>query len=184
MSRKNAAGPNPIDKKGSVFFCFVTIVPPGLDIAVVPDSMVVSAGRVGECLGAIGARVGLLAGMNILMSFEMELGREALTALRADNGANLQVDGPNMPLHQARTRLETALAPICIIPNTLGLPTTAPLDVFVGVDNRRGAGSRRGLRRLVLGGKRRRGRGSGCLRRASGRVRVVGRVAAVTGIRG
>ena len=47
--------------KKSVLFGLVTIVPPGLDVSVVPDSMVVSARRVGECLGAIGARVGLLA---------------------------------------------------------------------------------------------------------------------------
>jgi len=56
---------------------------------VIPDSMVVSTGRVGEGFGTIRARVGLLASVNVLMCFEMELGREALTALRADNGANL-----------------------------------------------------------------------------------------------
>jgi len=47
--------------KKSVLFVLVTVVPPGLDIAVVPDSMVVATGRVGEGLGAIRARVGLLA---------------------------------------------------------------------------------------------------------------------------
>jgi len=74
-------------------------MPPGLHVAVVPDSMVMSTGGVGEGLGAIRARVGFLAGVNILMRFEMKLGREALTALRADNRANLQVNGPNVPLH-------------------------------------------------------------------------------------
>ena len=58
-------GPNassPINnRKELVLFVFVAVVPPGLDITVVSDSMVVSAGRVGEGLGAIGARVGLLA---------------------------------------------------------------------------------------------------------------------------
>jgi hypothetical protein len=146
--------------------------------------MVVSAGRVGEGLGAIRTRIGLLAGVDVLMCFEVELGRKALTAVRADNRANLQVNGPNMPLHQTRARLETALVPTCIVPNTLGLSTTNPLDVIVGVDDRRGAGSRRGLHRLILGGKRRRGRSRGRLRRASGRIRVVRGVAAVIGARG
>jgi hypothetical protein len=120
--------------------------------------------------------------MNVLVCFEMEFGREALTALRADNRANLQVNGSNVPLHQTRARLEATLIPICIVPNALGLSTADPLDVVVGVDDRRGAGSR-GLRRFVLGGKRRRGGGNGCLRRASGGVRVVREIAAVTGAR-
>jgi len=74
-------------------------VSPGLDVAVVPDSMVVSTGRVGEGLGAIRARIGFLASVDILVCFEVELGREALAALRADNRTNLQVNGANMPLH-------------------------------------------------------------------------------------
>lgn len=159
-------------------------MPPGLHIAVVPDSMVVSAGRVGEGFGAIRARVGLLAGVNVLVCFEMELGRKALTALRADNGANLQVDGANMPLHQARARLETALSPICIVPDTPGLSTTDPLDIFVGVNCRWGAGSGRRLCRLILGGKGGRGRGSRCLGRAPGGMRVAREVAAVIGTGG
>jgi len=81
--------------------------------------------------------------MDVLVCFEMELGREALTALRADNRANLQVNGPNVPLHQTRARLETTLIPICIVPNAFGLSTADPLDVFVGVDGRRGTGGRR-----------------------------------------
>jgi len=124
-----------------------------------------------------------LASVDILVCFKMELGREALTTLRADNRANLQVNGPNMPLHQTRARLETALVPTCIVPNTLGLSTTNPLDVIVGVDDRRGAGSGR-LRRLVFGGKGRRRRCRRCMRRASGGMRVVGEVAAVTRARG
>jgi hypothetical protein len=132
--------------KKSVLFVFITIVPPGLHIAMVSDSMMVSAGRVGEGLGTIGARIRLLASVNILVCFEMELGREALTALRADNRANLQVNGPNMPLHQTRARLETTFVPTRIVPNTLGLSTTNPLDVFVSVDDRRGACGGRRLR--------------------------------------
>jgi len=80
-------------------------VPPGLHITVVSDSMVVSAGRVGEGLGAIGARIGLLAGavvllsvnrspdnnktdvLDVLVCFKVELGRKALSAVRADNGS-------------------------------------------------------------------------------------------------
>lgn len=76
---------------------------PRLHVTVVSDSMVVSAGRVGECFWTIGTRVGFLAGMNILMGFEVELGRETLTALRADDGANFQVNSPDMPLHQTGT---------------------------------------------------------------------------------
>jgi hypothetical protein len=91
MSGENAAGPNASKSneslKKSVLFVFITIVPPGLHVAVVSDSMVVSAGRVGEGLGTIGARIRLLASVNILVCFEMELGREALTALRTDNRA-------------------------------------------------------------------------------------------------
>jgi len=110
---------NPINsQRKSALFVLVTVVTPGLHIAVVPDSVVVSTGRVGESFGAVRARVGFLAGVNVLVCFEMELGRETLTALGADNRANLQVDGPNMPLDQARTRLETALVPVCIVPNT------------------------------------------------------------------
>ena len=79
---------------------------PRLHIAVVPDSVMVSAGRVGESFGAIRARIGLLAGavhvslsvnrsshdtqgdvLDILMRFEVELGRETLTAIRTDNRA-------------------------------------------------------------------------------------------------
>jgi hypothetical protein len=79
---------SPIDNwGGSVFFVLIAIMPPGLDVAVVSDSMVVSAGRVGEGLGAIGARIGLLAGVDVLMCFEMEFGRKALSAIRADNRA-------------------------------------------------------------------------------------------------
>jgi hypothetical protein len=115
--------------------------------------------------------------VNVLVCFEMELGREVLAALRADNGTNLQVNRPHMPLHQTRARLKTALVPTCIVPNTLGLSTTAPLDVLVGVDGGRGAGSGRGLDRVVLGGKRRRGRSRGCLRRASGGMGVAREVA-------
>jgi len=96
--------------------------------------------------------------VNILMSLEMELGRETLTAFRADNGANLQVNSPNMPLYQTGAGLEAALIPTRIVPNTFGFSTTNPLDVFVGVDSRRGAGGGRRLGRLIFGGKRRRGR--------------------------
>jgi hypothetical protein len=159
-------------------------VPPGLHIAVVPDSMVMSTGRVGEGLGAIGARVGLLAGVNVLMCFEMELGREVLTALRADNRANLQVNSSNMPLHQTRARLETTLIATCIVPNTLGFSTDDPLDVVVGIGGRRGTGSGRRLRGLVLGGKSRRGGRRGRLWRASGRMRVTREVTVVTGTGG
>jgi hypothetical protein len=52
---------------------------------------------------------------------------------------NLQVNGPNVPLHQARARLETALIPTCVVPNALGLSTAGPEDVFVGIDGRRRA---------------------------------------------
>jgi len=97
---------------------------------------------------------------------------------------NLQVNGPNMPLHQTRARLETALIPTCIVPNTPGLPTTGPLNVIVGIYGRRGAGSGRRLGRLILGGRRRRGRRRGRLWRASGRMRVAGEVAAVMRARG
>lgn len=62
---------------------------PRLHIAVVPDSVMVSAGRVGESFGAIRARIGLLAGVDILVRFEVKLGRETLTAIRTDNRANL-----------------------------------------------------------------------------------------------
>jgi len=93
MSKKNAVGPNassPINNlRESVLFVLITVMAPGLDVAVVPDSMVVSAGRVGEGLGAIRARIGLLAGVDVLVCLEMELGRKALTAVRADNRANL-----------------------------------------------------------------------------------------------
>ena len=84
-----------------------------------------------------------------------------------------------MPLHQTRARLETALVPVCIIPNTLGLSTANPLDVFVGIDGRRGAGGGRRLHGLVLGGKSRRGGSRGRLRRASGGMRVAREVAVV-----
>jgi hypothetical protein len=160
------------------FFVLTAIVPPGLDVAVVSNSMVVSAGRVGEGLGAIRARVGLLTGVNVLMCFEVELGREALTALWADNGANLQVNSPHMPLDQTRARLETTLVPTCVVPNTLGLSTGNLLDVFVGVDGCGRASSRR-LGRLILGGKGRRRGSSGGLWRTSGGMRVVGEVAVV-----
>jgi hypothetical protein len=159
-------------------------VPPGLDVAVVPDSMVMSTGRVGEGLGAIGARVGLLASMNVLMCFEMELGREALTALGTDNRANLQVNSSNMPLHQTGARLEATLIPTRIIPNTLGLSTAGPLDVGVGIDCRRGAGSGRGLHRLVLGRKSRRGGSRGRRRGAAGGMRVAGEVTMVKRVGG
>jgi hypothetical protein len=129
--------------KRSVLLVLIAVVPPGLHVAVISDSMVVSAGRVGEGLGAIRAGVGLLAGVDVLMCLEMELGREALTALRADNGANLQVNGPNMPLHQTRARLEATLVPTCVVPNTLGLSASNLLDIFVGVDRSGGAGGGR-----------------------------------------
>jgi len=118
-------------------------MPPSLHIAVVPDSVMVSAGRVGESFCTVGARVGLLASVDILMRFEVELGRKTLTALGTDHRANFQVDGPDMPLYQAGTRLKTALNPVCIVPNALGLSTTDPLNVFVGIDGRRGTGSGR-----------------------------------------
>jgi hypothetical protein len=119
-----------------------------------------------------------LAGVDVLMCFEMKLGRKALAALRAGNRADLQVNGPNMPLHQTRTGLETTLVATRIVPNTLGLSTANFLDVIVGVDRCGGAGCG-GLRRLILGGKGRRGRGWRGLRRASGGMRVVREVAAV-----
>jgi hypothetical protein len=150
---------------------------------VVPDSMVMSARRVGERLGAIRARVGLLAGVNVLMCFEMELGREALTAVRADNRANFQVNRPNVPLHQTRARLETTLNPTCAVPNTLGLSATHPLNVIVGVHDCRRTGSGR-LCRLVLGRQGRRGRCRRCRGRAPGGMRVAGEVARVAGARG
>jgi hypothetical protein len=191
VSWKGAAGPNasnPINnrknRKKLVLFVFVAVVPPGLHITVISDSMVVSAGRVGEGLCAIGARVGLLASVDVLMCLEMELGREALTALRTDNRANLQMDGSNVPLHQTRARLKPALSPTCIVPNTPGLSTTHPLDVIVGIDGRRGTGSGRRRGRVILGGRRRRGRCRRRQRRASGGMRVAGEVAAVTGTRG
>ena len=54
---------NPINsQRKSALFVLVTVVPPGLHVTVVPDSMMVSTGRVGESLGAIRARVGFLAG--------------------------------------------------------------------------------------------------------------------------
>jgi hypothetical protein len=159
-------------------------VPPGLHVAVVPDSMVMPTGRVGKGLGAIGTPVRLLAGVNVLMCFEMELGREILTALRADNRANLQVNSSNVPLHQTGARLETTLNPACIVPNTLGLSTANPLDVVVGVDGHRRAGSGRRLRGLVLGGKSGRGRSGGCPRGASGGMRVARGVTVVTGAGG
>jgi hypothetical protein len=155
-------------------------VAPRLHIAVVPDSVMVSAGRVGESFGAIRARVGLLASVDILMCFEVELGRETLTALRTDNRANFQVDGSNVPLHQTGTRLETALIPVCIIPNTLRLSAANPLDVVVGVDGRRGARSGGRLLRLVLGREGRRGRGRRCMRGTSSGIRVAGGIAVVT----
>jgi len=106
-------------------------VPPGLDVAVVSDSMVVSAGWVGEGLGAIRARVGLLSGVDILMCFEVELGRKALTAVRADNGANLQVNRSNVPLHQTRARLEAPRRhllhlPLLRFPPKMSLPSLLP----------------------------------------------------------
>lgn len=114
----------------------------------------------------------------------MELRRETLTTLRTDDGANLQVDRSNMPLHQAGTRLEAALITTCIVPNTLGLSTAQPLDVLVGIDCRRWTGSGRRLHRLIFGGKRGRSRGRRGLRRASGGMRVVGRIPVVTRARG
>ena len=138
-----------------------------------------------------------LNALDVLVCFEVELGREALTALGADNGTermvstvqcrkgrdvpNLQVDGPNMPLHQTGARLETALAPVYIVPNALGLSTADPLDVLVGVDGRRGASGRGRWGGFVLGRKRGRGGGGWGLRRASGGVRVAREIAAVTG---
>lgn len=122
-------------------------MPPGLDVAVVPDPMVVTTGRVGERLGAIRARVRLLASMDVLVRFEVEFGSKALTTLAADNGTNLQVNSPNVPLHQARTRLETTLIPTCISPDTLGFTPGQSFDVIVGVSSRWGAGSGRRLDR-------------------------------------
>jgi len=60
MSWGNAAGSeasNPINTcaKSALFVVLVTVVTPGLHVAVVPDSMMVSTGRVGEGFGAIGA---------------------------------------------------------------------------------------------------------------------------------
>jgi len=59
MSKKNAVGPNassPINNlRESVLFVLIAVMPPGLDVAVVPDSMVVSTGGVGEGFGAIRA---------------------------------------------------------------------------------------------------------------------------------
>jgi hypothetical protein len=186
MSGKSVAGPNasnPIDNWGSVFFVLIAIMPPGLYVAVVSDSMVVSAGWVGEGLGAIRARIGLLAGMDVLVCFEVELGREALAAVRADNRANLQVNGPDMPLHQTRARLKTTLVPACVVPNALGLSPSNFLDIIVGVDGCGGAGGGR-LRRLIFGGKGRGGRRRRRLRGAPGGVRVVGEVATVKGVGG
>jgi hypothetical protein len=159
-------------------------VPPGLHVAVVPDSMVMSTGRIGEGLGAVGTPVRLLAGVNVLMCFEMKLGREALTALRADNRANLQVNSSNMPLHQTGARLETTLNPACIVPDTLGLSTANPPDIVVGVDGRRGAGSGRRLHGLVLGGKSRRRWSRGCPWGASGGMRVARGVTVMMGAGG
>lgn len=84
----------------------VTVVAPRLDVAVISDSMMMSAGRVGESFGAIRARVGLLTStvcvplsvnkpsdnrkvhaLDILVCLEMELCRETLTTLRTDDGA-------------------------------------------------------------------------------------------------
>jgi hypothetical protein len=144
----------------------------------------VSAGRVGEGLGTIGARIRLLASVNILVCFEMELGREALTALRADNRANLQVNSSDMPLHQTRARLETTLIPAWIIPNTLGLSTASPLDVTISVDGCRGAGSGRRLHGLILGGESGRGGSRRRLRRASSGMRVTRQVTVVKGAGG
>jgi hypothetical protein len=121
--------------------------------------------------------------VNVLMSFEMELGRETLPTLRADNGANLQVNSPNVPLHQTGAGLEATLIPTCVVPDTLGFSTTNPLDVIVGVDSCRGAGGGRRLRRLILGGKCGRGRGRS-MRGTSSGMRVVGEIATVTGTRG
>jgi hypothetical protein len=115
------------------------------------------------------------------MCFEMELGRETLTALGADNGANLQVNSPDVPLYQTRTRLEATLMPTCVVPNTLGLSAGNPLDVIVGVDGCGGTGGGR-LRRFILGGE---GGGGRSLRRrwrASSGVGVAREVAGVTGV--
>lgn len=121
--------------------------------------------------------------MYVLMCLEMELCRETLTAFSTDNRANLQVDGPDMPLHQTGTRLETTLIPAYIVPDTLGLSAASPLDVLVSVDGRRGAGSGRRLCRLILAGKGRRGRSTRRPRRASGGMRVAGGIATVTSAR-
>lgn len=85
-----------------------------------------------------------------------------------------------MPLHQTGTRLETALIPVGIIPNTLGLSAANPLDVVVGVDGRRGARSGGRLLRLVLGREGRRGRSRRCLRGTSSGMGVTGRITVVT----
>jgi hypothetical protein len=89
-----------------------------------------------------------------------------------------------MPLYQTRARLEPTLNPICIGPDTLGLFTSDPLDVIVGVDGCGGAGSGSGLCRFVLGGKGGRGRGRRGLGRAPGGMRVVREVATMTGSSG
>lgn len=47
--------------KESALFVLVTVMPPGLNVAMVPDSVVVSTGRVRESLGAIRTRVGFLS---------------------------------------------------------------------------------------------------------------------------
>lgn len=96
------------------------------------------------------------------------------------------MNSPDVPLHQTGTGLETTLIPAWIVPNTFRLPTANPLDVLVGVDSCRGAGSRRRLGQLILilGGKRRRGRCRRCLRRASCGMRVAGEVAVVPRVRG
>ena len=89
-----------------------------------------------------------------------------------------------MPLHQTRARLETTLIPTCIVPNTLGLSTDNPLDVVVGIDGRRGAGSGRRLHGVVFGGKSRRGGRRRRLWRASGGMRVAREVTVVAGAGG
>lgn len=88
----------------STLFGFVTVVPPRLHITVVPDSVVVSAGRVGESFRTIRTRVGLLASticvplsvnkpsddarvhvLDILVCFEVEFCSETLTTFRTDD---------------------------------------------------------------------------------------------------
>jgi len=54
-------------------------MPPGLHVAVVPDSMVVSTGRVGEGLGTIGAPVRLLAGTVVFR--RQQIGYQAIDKL-------------------------------------------------------------------------------------------------------